>query len=62
MKAKYAHLLADANVRRWFDELVAQSLVYCDLNRIDPKTILKVVETKAFRDDPTDFIRMMEGR
>jgi hypothetical protein len=71
MKAKYAHLLGDADVRRWFDNLAARSIVtvtvylrtlgfYCDLNKTDPKAILKVAKTKAFRDDFTDFIRRME--
>jgi len=71
MKAKYARLLGDADVRRWFDNLAAKSVVtatvylrtlglYCELNRTDPKAILKVARTKAFRDDFTDFIRRME--
>jgi hypothetical protein len=27
MRAKYAHLLGDADVRRWFDNLAAKSIV-----------------------------------
>jgi len=71
MKAKYVHLLGDADVRRWFDNLAAKSVVtatvylrtlglYCELNGADPKAILKVAKTKAFRDGFTDFIRRME--
>jgi len=71
MRAKYAYLLGDADVRRWFDNLAAKSIVtatvylrtlgfYCELNGTDPKAILKVAKTKAFRDDFTDFIRRME--
>ena len=71
MRAKYAHLLMDADVRRWFENLAAKSIVtatvylrtlgfYCELNRTDPKAVLKVAKTKAFRDDFTDFIRHME--
>jgi hypothetical protein len=71
MRAKYARLLEDADVRRWFDNLAAKSIVtatvylrtlglYCELNRTDPKAIIKAARTKAFRDDFTDFIRRME--
>jgi len=66
MWAKYAHLLGDADIRRWFDNLAAKSIVtamvylrtlglYCELNGTDPKAILKVAKTKAFRDGFTDF-------
>jgi hypothetical protein len=52
MMAKYAYLLEDADVRRWFDNLAAKSLLaatvylrnlglYCDLNKTDPKSILR---------------------
>ncbi|MCS7123928.1 MAG: hypothetical protein NZ932_00705 [Candidatus Bathyarchaeota archaeon] len=64
-------MLEDADVKRWFENLAAKSIVtatvylrtlgfYCDLNKTDPKAILKVAGTKAFRDDFTDFIRRME--
>ncbi|MEM3871492.1 MAG: hypothetical protein QXE05_02925 [Nitrososphaeria archaeon] len=33
---------------------------YCEINKTDPKAILKVASTKTFRDDFIDFIRMME--
>jgi hypothetical protein len=59
MRAKYAYLLEDEDVRRWFDNLAAKSLLtatvylrnlglYCELNKTDPKSILKVAGTKAF--------------
>jgi len=71
MRAKYVRLLEDPDVRRWFDNLAAKSIVtatvylrtlglYCGLNRTDPKTIVKAAKTKAFRDGFTDFIRSME--
>jgi len=61
----------DADVRRWFDNLAAKSIItatvylrtlgfYCELNKTDPKAILNVAATKAFRDEFTDFIRQME--
>jgi hypothetical protein len=71
MRAKYARLIGDADVRRWFVNLAAKSIVtatvylrtfglYCELNGTDPKAILKVAKTKAFRDNFTDFVRSME--
>jgi hypothetical protein len=71
MRAKYMHLLGDADVRRWFDNLAAKSIVtatvylrtlgfYCELNGTDPKAILRASKSKAFRDYFTDFIRRME--
>ena len=71
MRAKYAYLLEDKDVRRWFDNLAAKSLLtatvylrnlglYCELNKTDPKSILKVAGTKAFRDGFTDFVRKLE--
>lgn len=71
MRAKYAYLLEDEDVRRWFDNLAAKSYLtatvylrnlgfYCELNRTDPKGLLKVAKTKAFRDGFTDFIRRLE--
>lgn len=71
MRAKYAYLLEDEDLRRWFDNLAARSIVtatvylrtlgfYCDLNETNPKAILEVARTKAFRDGFTDFIRRLE--
>jgi len=73
LKAKYAYLLEDEDVKRWFDNLAARSIVtatvylrtlglYCKLTKTDPKAILKVARTKAFRDNFTDFIRRMESK
>ncbi len=72
MRAKYAYLLRDEDVRRWFDNLAAKSYLtatvylrnlgfYCELNRTDPKALLKVAKTKAFRDGFTDFVRRLES-
>jgi hypothetical protein len=71
MRARYAYLLEDADVRRWFDNLAAKSILtatvylrnlglYCELNKTDPKSILKSAGTKAFRDGFTDFVRRLE--
>jgi len=71
MKAKYAYLLQDADVRRWFENLAAKSYLtatvylrnlgfYCEVNGTSPKALLKVAETKAFRDGFTDFVRRLE--
>ncbi|MEM3382664.1 MAG: hypothetical protein QXZ02_02800 [Candidatus Bathyarchaeia archaeon] len=57
MKAKYAYLLEDSDVKRWFENLLAKSIVtatvylrtlgfYCDLNKTDPKAILKVAKER----------------
>ena len=71
MRAKYAYLLQDADVRRWFENLAAKSYLtatiylrglefYCEVNGTSPKSLLKVAETKAFRDGFTDFVRRPE--
>lgn len=71
MKAKHAHLLEDRDVERWFDNLAAKSLLtasvylrtlghYCELNGTDPKAIIRVARTKAFRDGFMDFVRKLE--
>jgi len=63
--------LEDRDVRRWFENLAARSKVtamvylrtlglYCEMNRTDPKAILKVAGTKEFRDDFIDFVRSLE--
>jgi len=55
MGSKYTHLLEDADVKRWFENLAAKSIVtatvylrtlgfYCELNRTDPKAILKAAK------------------
>jgi len=71
MKAKYAYLLKDGDVKRWFDNLNAKSVLtatvylralgfYCKLNKTDPKSVLKVAKTKTFRDGFMDFVRKLE--
>ena len=72
MRAKYAYLLEDEDVKRWFDNLAAKSYLtatvylrnlgfYCEVNGTSPKALLKVAGTKAFRDSFTDFVRRLEG-
>ncbi len=34
---------------------------YCKINKTDPKAMLKVAKTKAFRDSFIDLIRKMES-
>jgi hypothetical protein len=71
LKAKYAHLLKDRDIRRWYENLGAKSVItasvylralglYCQLNRTDPKEILRRAKTKAFRDGFSDFVRELE--
>ena len=71
MQSKYSYLLKDKDVRRWFENLAARSKVtamvylrtlglYCEMNRTDPKAILKVAGTKEFRDNFIDFVRSLE--
>jgi len=71
MKAKYSHLLQDVDVQRWYDNLSAKSELtattylrtlgyYCELNKTNPKALLKVAKTKAFRDGFSDFVRQLE--
>lgn len=73
MRSKYAHLLKDRDVRRWYENLGAKSVItarvylramglYCELNRTDPNAILKRAKTKAFRDGFSDFVREMESQ
>ncbi len=63
MKSKYAYLLNDVYIKRWFDNLAAKSVItatvylrtlgyYCELNNTTPKELLKVAKTK---DSPTPF-------
>ena len=69
--SKYKHLLEDQDVRRWYENLEAKSVItatvylrtlglYCDLLKTTPKAILKEAPSKRFRDGFTDFIRRME--
>jgi hypothetical protein len=69
--SKYTHLLEDKDVRRWFENLEAKSIItatvylrtmglYCALEGTTPKKILAEAKSKRFRDEFTDFIRRME--
>ena len=71
MKAKYSFLLLDEDVKRWFDNLAAKSIItatvylrtlglYCELNNTNPKAILQIAGSKAFRDSFSDFVRRLE--
>jgi site-specific recombinase XerD len=71
MSSKYDGLLEDQDVRRWHDNLSANSLItaevylrtmglYCNLLETTPKKILKDAPSKKFRDGFTDFVRKME--
>ena len=70
---KYGDLLKDKDVRRWHDNLAANSPItaevylrtlglYCDLVHTTPKQVLKDAHTKKFRDSFTDFVREMERK
>jgi site-specific recombinase XerD len=69
--SKYKHLLEDQDVRRWYENLEAKSVItatvylrtlglYCELVKTSPKKILAEGRSKKFRDGFTDFIRRME--
>jgi len=73
MQPKYQELLIDEDVRRWFENLKAKSILaatvalrnlghYCELTQTDPKDILKKASEseKDFRYEFTDFVRKME--
>ena len=67
--SKYRHLLEDQDIRRWYENLEAKSVItatvylrtlglYCELEKTSPKEILSEARSKRFRDGFTDFIRM----
>ncbi|MDG6925729.1 MAG: site-specific integrase [Nitrososphaerota archaeon] len=69
--SKYKHLLDDQDVRRWYENLEAKSVItatvylrtlglYSNLAKTTPKGILAEARSKKFRDEFTDFIRRME--
>jgi site-specific recombinase XerC len=71
MRARYNYLLEDEDVKRWYENLAAKSRVtasvylrtlglYCELNKTDPNSILKVARRKSFRDSFIDFVRKLE--
>ncbi len=69
MASKYANLMNDAVVRRWFEILRSRSIItatvylrnlglYCELNQTSQKEILEVADTRNFRDYFTDTSTM----
>ena len=73
MQPKYQELLLDEDVRRWFENLRAKSVLtatvalrnlghYCELTETTPKEILRKAKSneKNFRYEFTDFVRKME--
>jgi len=69
--SKYERLLEDQDVRRWYENLEARSIItatvylrtmglYCALEKTTPKKILAEARSKRFRDEFTDFVRRME--
>ena len=74
MQPKYQELLLDEDVRRWFENLKAKSVLtatvalrnlghYCEINNTNPKEILKKAteNEKEFRYSFADFVRKMES-
>ena len=73
MQPKYQELLLDDDVRRWFENLRAKSVLtatvalrnlghYCELTETTPKDIIRKAKSneKDFRYEFTDFVRKME--
>jgi len=73
MQPKYQELLLDEDLRRWFENLKAKSILtatvalrnlghYCELTQTDPKGILKKASEreKDFRYEFADFVRKMK--
>ncbi len=73
MQPKYQELLLDEDVRRWFENLRAKSVLtatvalrnlghYCELTETTPKEILNRarINEKDFRYEFTDFVRKLE--
>ena len=70
-KAKYEYLLEDEEVKRWFLNLKAKSILtatvylrtmglYCEMEKINPGEILKMAGSKEWKDGFIDFIRREE--
>ncbi|OWP55371.1 MAG: integrase [Cuniculiplasma sp. C_DKE] len=73
MQPKYRKLLLDDDIRRWFENLKAKSVLtatvalrnlghYCELTETTPKEILEKARAneKDFRYEFTDFVRKLE--
>ncbi|MBX8646825.1 MAG: site-specific integrase, partial [Thermoplasmata archaeon] len=71
-ESKYAILLEDDRVRRWYEELRARSVItagvylrglgyYCEHNHTSPSVILEgAVDARTFKDTFRDFVRKLE--
>ncbi len=70
-ESKYSGMLEDRQVRRWFDNLKAKSVLtatvylrslghYCELNRTTPERMLSAAKKKGFQDSFMDFVRKLE--
>ena len=75
IQPKYQELLLDEDVRRWFENLKAKSVLtatvalrnlghYCELTHTNPKEILNKAKSneKDFRYEFADFVRDMESK
>ena len=71
MQPKYRGLLENPDVRRWYENLKARSILtatvylrtlgyFCELTGTDPMSIVENATKKEFRDSFSDFIRGME--
>ena len=72
MEAKYLDLLKDRNVKRWYENLRAKSVLtatvalrnlghYCEIENTNPKKIIIEMKEGNFRDKFFDFVRKLEG-
>ncbi len=71
MEAKYLDLLKDRNVKRWYENLKAKSVLtatvalrnlghYCEIENTNPKNIIIEMKEGNFRDKFFDFVRKLE--
>ena len=71
MEAKYLDLLKDRNVKRWYENLRAKSVLtatvalrnlghYCEIENTNPKNIIIEMKEGNFRDKFFDFVRKLE--
>ena len=71
MEAKYLDLLKDRNVKRWYDNLRAKSVLtatvalrnlghYCEIENTNPNKIIIEMQEGNFRDKFFDFVRKLE--
>ncbi len=74
MRSKYGHLLESVQVKRWYENTKARSVLtattllrtlgyYCEQVHTTPNEILvKMDEVQSFRNDFLDFVRKMENK